>query len=309
MAKKGLKQAVSTILAIMMIMAISVSILPKLTYATTTEPTIVVGISGASPLTKNEFVNRHSGKLIIYNGNSYTASDFFDMYNGMEFGITRTTTGKNPSITVVLREGKTENKQVLSPTTPQIQESASATENAPDVPDIEETRSSITLPNRKLTETELNAWIAEYDEMGRANAFELEVVRLINIEREKEGLEALAISQPLMMAARFKSQEMMDLGYFEHVSPVYGAAMFTAKMFGHENTPHQTQNDNITRHGAGENLYGGAYLAERVVQGWMNSPGHRAPMMSKDTKTIGIGAIRIENTVTGRGLTTANFGY
>jgi len=40
--------------------------------------------------------------------------------------------------------------------------------------------SGITLPNRRLTETERQTWIDEYNQMGGATNFELEVVRLIN---------------------------------------------------------------------------------------------------------------------------------
>jgi len=102
-------------------------------------------------------------------------------------------------------------------------------------PDFTETRSNITFADRRITETELTAWIAEYWGLGGMNSFELEVVRLINIERGNAGLQSLAIDPLLMMAARFHSQEMADLRYFNHRSPHHGRSTNRAEMFGHEN--------------------------------------------------------------------------
>ena len=39
----------------------------------------------------------------------------------------------------------------------------------------------------------------------------------------------------------------------------------------------------------GENLAAGQTSAERVVQGWMNSPAHRANILSDEACEIGIG--------------------
>lgn len=158
---------------------------------------------------------------------------------------------------------------------------------------VANTRSSITLPNRRLTDTELQAWINEYNSLGGASAFELEVVRLINLERAKEGLHALEISPALMMSARFKSQEMVDLDYFSHTSPVYTVGSFgggrctIADMFGHT----AGRRENIVRGGTEPRL---------AVNAWMNSPGHRAAIMDSDVKTIGVGAFRREDILSGK---------
>ena len=77
------------------------------------------------------------------------------------------------------------------------------------------------LPSRSLTTAELNAWRQRYDVVG-VSPIELEILRLTNIEREKAGLAPLGLHQDLFRAARFKSQEMRDLNYFAHNSPVYG---------------------------------------------------------------------------------------
>ena len=156
-------------------------------------------------------------------------------------------------------------------------------------PDATETRSDTTLADRRITEAELLAWIEEYRELG-ANAFELEVVRLINIERENYNLNPLAINPNLMMAARFHSQEMVELRYFSHRSPHHGRGIYRAEMFGHEN---------IQEHvwGVRENISSGVRTPQQVVQAWMNSPGHRAAILGEIYLTIGVGTVQNSTTV------------
>jgi uncharacterized protein YkwD len=163
-------------------------------------------------------------------------------------------------------------------------------------PYFTDTRSNITFADRRITETELTAWIAEYWGLGGMNSFELEVVRLINIERGNAGLPPLAIDPLLMMAARFHSQEMADLRYFNHRSPHHGRSTNRAEMFGHENIKEYVW-------GVRENISGSTRSPETVVNGWMNSPGHRGAILDADAifLTIGIGAVQ-------GGGTTAKFG-
>ncbi|MCL2415895.1 MAG: CAP domain-containing protein, partial [Defluviitaleaceae bacterium] len=111
---------------------------------------------------------------------------------------------------------------------------------------------------------------------GGASEFELEVLRLINIERANEGIAPLAANPSLMMAARFKSQSMADIGYFSHESPVFGSF---------SNLPRELFNIDIWA----ENIAAGQRTAQAVVTSWMNSPGHRANIMNPARREIGIG--------------------
>jgi len=159
-------------------------------------------------------------------------------------------------------------------------------------PDTTETRSRTTLADRRITESELLAWIEEYWELGGVNAFELEVVKLINIERENHNLNPLAINPNLVLAARFHSQQMTDLRFFSHRSPHHGRGIYRATMFGHEN---------IQEHvwGVQENIGGGGRTPQELVQSWMNSPAHRAAILGESFLTVGVGTIHT---------TTAKFG-
>ena len=159
-------------------------------------------------------------------------------------------------------------------------------------PDITETRSNIELPDRHITESEMAAWIEEYWELGGVNSFELEVIRLINIERERVGHPPLAIDPILIMAARFHAQEMAEFQYFNHFSPHHGNGSVRAVMFGHENIKDYVW-------GVWENIHSSTRSPEIVVQRWMDSPGHRTPIIDADAifLTIGVGAVQGGGTV------------
>lgn len=149
--------------------------------------------------------------------------------------------------------------------------------------------SSITLPNRRLTDTERQEWIADYIALGGPTANELEVIRLVNIERANHNLSQVAMDEVLMMAARFYAQQAHDLQGLHTGSHNFG--------------PYATNPD--ARHGASANVAaafggrlrwnggnwfgGGSMTAEDLVQGWMNSDGHRRYILSPEHRFIGIG--------------------
>jgi uncharacterized protein YkwD len=150
------------------------------------------------------------------------------------------------------------------------------------------TRSEITLPNRHLTESEIETWIAEYNEMGGATAFEIGVVREVNRVRERYGLRPLALDTALMMAARMKTQEFADLQYFAHTSPVHGSPFQAARMIGFEGfgVP-----EAITRSGSNgsEPRFRSNY--EGIVGGMLASTrGHRDILLNPDLYSVGFGS-------------------
>ena len=110
-------------------------------------------------------------------------------------------------------------------------------------------------------------------------SFESEVVRLVNAERSKAGLAHLTQDWQLSRVARYKSQDMKDLGYFSHTSPTYGSPFEMMKSFG------------ITYRTAGENIAKGYSTPEAVVKAWMNSPGHRANILNSSYTHLGVGYV------------------
>ena len=111
------------------------------------------------------------------------------------------------------------------------------------------------------------------------SAYEAEVVRLVNLERAKNGLPKLAHNWELSRVARYKSQDMKDKKYFSHTSPTYGSPFQMMKNFG------------ISYKAAGENIAKGYSTPAAVVNGWMNSPGHRANILNSSFTEIGVGYV------------------
>lgn len=109
------------------------------------------------------------------------------------------------------------------------------------------------------------------------NEFEKEVHRLTNIEREKQQLKPLMIDLSLSQIARYKSRDMVINRYFSHESPTYGSPFDMMRGF------------KITYRSAAENIAVGYGTPESVVRGWMNSPGHRANILTEGLTHIGIG--------------------
>ena len=114
-------------------------------------------------------------------------------------------------------------------------------------------------------------------------AYEQEVIHLVNVERAKAGLKALTEDWELSRVARYKSQDMHDLRYFSHTSPTYGSPFDMMKAFG------------IRYRTAGENIAMGYRTPAAVVQGWMNSPGHRANILNASYTKIGVGYVASGN--------------
>lgn len=114
-------------------------------------------------------------------------------------------------------------------------------------------------------------------------AYEQEVVRLVNVERNKQGLKSLASDWQISRVARYKSQDMRDKGYFSHTSPTYGSPFEMMKSFG------------ISYRTAGENIAKGQKTPSEVVNAWMNSSGHRANILNSSFSKIGVGYVKDGN--------------
>ncbi|MBQ8432591.1 MAG: SafA/ExsA family spore coat assembly protein [Clostridia bacterium] len=109
--------------------------------------------------------------------------------------------------------------------------------------------------------------------------FEAEVVRLVNEIRVQNGLKPLTQDWQLSRVARYKSQDMREHNYFSHTSPVYGSPFQMIKNFG------------ISYRSAGENIAKGYATPRAVVDGWMNSSGHRANILNASYTHIGVGYV------------------
>ena len=116
--------------------------------------------------------------------------------------------------------------------------------------------------------------------------FESEVIDLVNAEREACNcdLRPLSYNQELTVAARRHSQDMGDRNFFSHTTPKPDEIEFQ---------------DRITDAGynyqtCGENIAAGYATPEAVVDGWMNSDGHRRNILDPDYCDIGVGYAAVD---------------
>ncbi|MEF9959527.1 MAG: CAP domain-containing protein, partial [Niameybacter sp.] len=136
----------------------------------------------------------------------------------------------------------------------------------------------ISVPSKpEVDKPEINKPEIEKPEVSSQTAYENKVLELVNVERSKQGLKPLQMDESVRNVARVKSSDMRKNNYFDHNSPVYGSPFDMLKQFG------------ISYRSAGENIAQGYSSPEAVVEGWMNSPGHRANILNSSFTHIGVG--------------------
>jgi uncharacterized protein YkwD len=116
---------------------------------------------------------------------------------------------------------------------------------------------------------------------ARLDHRERAIIRGINQQRANYGLAPLRASGRLARAADFHSWEMLDANYFAHTSRDGGSFDERVRRY-------------VNKNALGEAL---AYLggscgrgsARQIVRMWMNSPPHRAILLSGTYRRVGIG--------------------
>ena len=139
----------------------------------------------------------------------------------------------------------------------------------PSEPSVKPTEPIVT-PTPTLPPASSQTNSAEYN-----TAYETEVLRLVNVERAKYGLSALALDSGATEVAHVRAKEIVTS--FSHTRP-NGSSCFTA-----------ADELDISYRFAGENIAYGYPTPEKVVNGWMNSEGHRKNILSSSFSKIGIG--------------------
>ncbi|WP_236838910.1 stalk domain-containing protein [Caldalkalibacillus salinus] len=116
-------------------------------------------------------------------------------------------------------------------------------------------------------------------DIEKLHPYELDVFWSVNEKRASASVQPLALHVDLSLVAREKSKDMLDNGYFDHTSPTYG-------------TPFEMMTEfNLSYRAAGENIAAGQRSPEEVMNGWMNSPGHRQNIESESFTHIGVGFV------------------
>lgn len=111
-------------------------------------------------------------------------------------------------------------------------------------------------------------------------------VCLVNRERTRRGMRSLRVNRRLSAAALSHSRDMVRKRYFEHVSlsgtDVVDRLLSTGYL------------GKVRSWLVGENLAWGTdrlSTPQQTVTNWMNSPGHRANILKRRYREIGIGVV------------------
>lgn len=108
--------------------------------------------------------------------------------------------------------------------------------------------------------------------------FEAEVLRLTNAYRERNGRDPLRADPELTASAEDWSRQMGRGDFFRH-----------------SDTAEQIEKFGYDAVGWGENIAAGYPTPKAVVDGWIDSPGHRRNLLRADFEDIGIGYHRQAN--------------
>jgi uncharacterized protein YkwD len=115
-----------------------------------------------------------------------------------------------------------------------------------------------------------------------ASAAESRIFDLINAQRRHQGLRPLVYNPQLDRMAKIQAQNMARFQKMAHVIPeaslptLGDRAKYVGYMYGR----------------IAENVALGYPNAETVVEGWMNSSGHRRNILDRDVVETGIGIAR-----------------
>lgn len=122
--------------------------------------------------------------------------------------------------------------------------------------------------------------ITKYDTKSLAAVLASALVSYTNDTRDERGLQTLTTSPELEVAAQMKANDMAEKGYFAHISPDGTTPWYWIQEAGYSYAH------------AGENLAVDFVRSKDVTNAWMNSPSHRANMVSEKYTEIGIATAR-----------------
>ena len=119
------------------------------------------------------------------------------------------------------------------------------------------------------------------DSEETVHPYAIQVLNLVNKEREKAGLPALKLDANITAAANVRAKEITQS--FSHTRP-NGSSFSTA-----------LKEQGVSFRGSGENIAWGQRSAVQVMDSWMNSDGHRANILNANFKNLGVGYYQDEN--------------
>ena len=124
---------------------------------------------------------------------------------------------------------------------------------------------------------------ARSSDAGNNNAFVQRIVELTNFQRSQVGLAPLKLNQKLSAAAYTHSRDMALNDYFSHTGSDGSDVNARVRSAGYR------------YRNAGENISAGYATPEEAMEGWMNSPAHKANILFPQVTEIGVGFYTLSN--------------
>ncbi|MEK3887091.1 CAP domain-containing protein [Bacillus sp. FSL K6-3431] len=116
---------------------------------------------------------------------------------------------------------------------------------------------------------------AEWAEIEKGSA--RQIFDITNVIRKRFELNQLLWNEPVAEVAYEHSKDMFDNDYFSHSSPDHG------------DLSERLDTNDIDFQAASENIALGYIDGPAVVEGWLNSEGHRTALLGKDFTQLGVG--------------------
>lgn len=124
------------------------------------------------------------------------------------------------------------------------------------------------VPEEELTRT-------DWGKIDAGN--EKQIFDISNIMRKRFNVSALKWDESTATVAYLHSLDMSDRNYFSHVSQTQG------------DLADRLHAGDVTYYLAGENIAANYVDAIAVMEGWLNSKGHREALLNKDFRYLGVG--------------------
>jgi uncharacterized protein YkwD len=123
----------------------------------------------------------------------------------------------------------------------------------------------------------------ETSDLGDLEAVRSEMLTLVNDFRVQEGVSPLNIDSLIELAAQRHAEDMLNRSYYAHETP--------EGLSSHERIIALGYNPSFT----GENIAKGQLDVSEVMTSWINSPDHRANLVSENFTEVGFGMAIGEN--------------
>ena len=113
------------------------------------------------------------------------------------------------------------------------------------------------------------------------SAYAQEVLDLVNAKRAEAGVAPLSLDSSLNAAARVRAKEITTT--WGHTRPNGG------------NPKSAVEEQGLSPSSVAENISAGRWSAQDVVNGWMESDGHRANILNPNYTKMGLGSVKVDN--------------